>query len=153
MSSRLSVRLPYHDETEFTERGGASFSVHGMFLDTEHPLPAGTRVAFVVSLASGATLMDGTAEVVRQALPYPGTRAGMALRFIALGEEGRARLEQLVPLPVLPNGDLTLGVDFGACSTRIAVLRDGRPELVPLGKDTFVPSAIAIDPQGRLLVG
>jgi molecular chaperone DnaK len=153
MSSRLSVCLPYHDETEFTERGSASFSVHGMFLDTEHPLPPGTRVSFVVSLASGVTLMEGTAEVVRQALPYPGTRAGMALRFVALGEEGRARLEQLVPLPVLPNGDLTLGVDFGACSTRIAVLRDGRPELVPLGKDTFVPSAIAIDPQGRLLVG
>ncbi|MBI3184582.1 MAG: TIGR02266 family protein [Myxococcales bacterium] len=52
--------------------------------------------------------------------------------------------------------EVVLGIDMGTTNSRVAVFQEGRPVLVPLGKDgrTFgIPSVVALDEKGRFVVG
>ena len=47
-----------------------------------------------------------------------------------------------------------LGIDLGTTNSEVAILRDGRPVVLPDDDgDPILPSVVGLDPQGRLLVG
>ena len=47
-----------------------------------------------------------------------------------------------------------IGIDLGTTNSEVAVIRDGRPVVLP-GEDgdPILPSVVGLDPQGGLLVG
>lgn len=50
--------------------------------------------------------------------------------------------------------DLIIGIDLGTTNSEVAVVRDGRPVVIPDDDgDPILPSIVGLDPQGRLLVG
>src|SRR3954451_11582727 len=47
-----------------------------------------------------------------------------------------------------------LGIDLGTTNSEVAIVRDGRPVVLPGDEnDPILPSVVGLDPQGRLLVG
>ncbi|MEA2631741.1 MAG: molecular chaperone DnaK, partial [Chloroflexota bacterium] len=47
-----------------------------------------------------------------------------------------------------------IGIDLGTTNSEVAVIRDGRPIVLPDEEgDPILPSVVGLDPQGRLLVG
>ena len=47
-----------------------------------------------------------------------------------------------------------IGIDLGTTNSEVAVIRDGRPVVLPdEDGDPILPSVVGLDPQGRLLVG
>src|SRR5437588_607894 len=47
-----------------------------------------------------------------------------------------------------------LGIDLGTTNSEVAIVRDGRPVVLPDEEgDPILPSVVGLDPQGRLLVG
>jgi molecular chaperone DnaK len=50
--------------------------------------------------------------------------------------------------------DVIIGIDLGTTNSEVAVIRDGRPVVLP-GEDgdPILPSVVGLDPQGNLLVG
>ncbi len=71
------------------------------------------------------------------------------------------RRRSLPELPVAsPKADkppeVVLGIDLGTTNSRVAVIQDGAPRLVPLGSDGkgfAIPSVVALDEKGRFVVG
>ncbi len=50
--------------------------------------------------------------------------------------------------------DTIIGIDLGTTNSEVAVIRDGRPVVLPdEDGDPILPSVVGLDPQGRLLVG
>ncbi|MDR3638173.1 MAG: Hsp70 family protein [Isosphaeraceae bacterium] len=50
--------------------------------------------------------------------------------------------------------DIILGIDLGTTNSEVAVIRDGRPVVLPDDNgDPILPSVVGLDPQGKLLVG
>jgi molecular chaperone DnaK len=149
----IRVRLPYPGEKEFAEGYQSHVSRAGIFVVTERPWAVGTWLSFEFLLASGTVLLRGQAMVAKQVKPAAGARPGMTLRFLELDDDSRRLLDRICPPPATAARDWVLGVDLGTTSTRVALVRHDRPELVSLGREGVVPSAVAIDAQGRLLVG
>jgi molecular chaperone DnaK len=47
-----------------------------------------------------------------------------------------------------------IGIDLGTTNSEVAIIRDGRPVVLPDEEgDPILPSVVGLDPQGRLLVG
>ena len=46
-----------------------------------------------------------------------------------------------------------VGIDLGTTNSEIAVIRDGRPEVIRADGEAILPSVVGLDPEGRLLVG
>ena len=46
-----------------------------------------------------------------------------------------------------------VGIDLGTTNSEIAVIRDGRPEVIRIDGEAILPSVVGLDPEGRLLVG
>jgi len=47
-----------------------------------------------------------------------------------------------------------IGIDLGTTNSEVAIIRDGRPIVLPDEEgDPILPSVVGLDPQGRLLVG
>ncbi len=47
-----------------------------------------------------------------------------------------------------------IGIDLGTTNSEVAVIRDGRPVVLPdEDGDPILPSVVGLDPQGHLLVG
>ncbi|MHB8416621.1 MAG: Hsp70 family protein [Myxococcales bacterium] len=149
----IRVRLPYPGEKEFAEGYQSHVSRVGIFVVTDRPWAVGSWLSFEFLLASGQVVLRGQAMVARQVKPAPGVRPGMALRFLELDDDSHRFLDRICPPPASAPRDWVLGIDVGTTSTRVALVRNGRAELVPLGREGVIPSAVAIDAQGRLLVG
>ncbi len=149
----IRVKLPYPGEKEFAGGYQSHVSRAGIFVVTERPWAVGTFLSFEFLLASGDVILRGQAVVARQSRSAPGVRPGMTLRFLDLDGPSRQLLERICPPPATAARDWVLGIDLGTTSTRVALVRADRPELVPLGREGVLPSAVAIDGQGRLLVG
>ena len=50
--------------------------------------------------------------------------------------------------------DQIIGIDLGTTNSEVAVVRDGRPVILPdEDGDPILPSVVGLDPEGRLLVG
>jgi molecular chaperone DnaK len=48
---------------------------------------------------------------------------------------------------------IIVGIDLGTTNSEIAVIRDGKPEIIPVEGEPIMPSCVSIDPGGNLLVG
>jgi molecular chaperone DnaK len=46
-----------------------------------------------------------------------------------------------------------VGIDLGTTNSEIAVIRNGKPEIIPVEGEPIMPSCVSIDPGGNLLVG
>ena len=112
----------------------------------------------------------------------PAGEPGMGVRFTRVEPEGRSLIERMVagrghlgpddgpPVPGAaapaagaaeaggarprPRTGLTVGIDLGTTNSCVAFARDGRAEvLLSRGGHRTIPSVVAFDEQGRLLVG
>src|SRR6185437_12421516 len=53
-----------------------------------------------------------------------------------------------------PYMETIIGIDLGTTNSQVAIIRDGRPFVLPDEEgDPILPSVVGLDPQGRLLVG
>jgi len=46
-----------------------------------------------------------------------------------------------------------VGIDLGTTNSEIAVIRDGKPEIISVDGEPIMPSCVGIDPGGNILVG
>jgi molecular chaperone DnaK len=46
-----------------------------------------------------------------------------------------------------------VGIDLGTTNSEIAVIRDGKPEIISVDGEPIMPSCVGIDPAGNILVG
>ncbi len=49
--------------------------------------------------------------------------------------------------------DVIVGIDLGTTNSEVAVVRDGRPQVLPVDGDPILPSVVGLAEDGRLLVG
>ncbi len=49
--------------------------------------------------------------------------------------------------------EIIIGIDLGTTNSEVAIVRDGRPEVLAEAGEAILPSVVGIDHQGRLLVG
>ncbi len=48
---------------------------------------------------------------------------------------------------------MIIGIDLGTTFSATALVRDGKPEILPHGNERIVPSVVSLSPEGSLLVG
>ncbi|PDW04510.1 Hsp70 family protein [Candidatus Viridilinea mediisalina] len=48
---------------------------------------------------------------------------------------------------------LIIGIDLGTTFSAVGIVRDGKPEIVPVGDEHIMPSVVGLGPDGGLLVG
>lgn len=48
---------------------------------------------------------------------------------------------------------LIIGIDLGTTFSAVGLVRDGKPEIVPVGDEHIMPSVVGLGPDGGLLVG
>jgi molecular chaperone DnaK len=149
----IRVRLPYAAEKEFAEGYASHLSRVGIVVVTDRPWAVGTWMAFEFLLSSGKVILRGEAVVAKASRPSPGVRPGMTFRFLQLDDDSHRLLDRICPPPATAAQDWVLGIDLGTTGTRVALVRSEKPELVQLGREGVIPSTVAIDAQGRLLVG
>ncbi len=149
----IRVRLPFAAEKEFAEGYASHVSRVGISVVTERPWAVGTWISFEFLLSTGTVILRGEGVVAKASRAAPGVRPGMTLRFLQLEDESRRLLDRICPPPASASKDWVLGIDLGTTGTRVALVRGDKPELVQLGREGVVPSAVGIDAQGRLLVG
>ncbi|HEX5748730.1 MAG TPA: TIGR02266 family protein [Archangium sp.] len=66
----------------------------------------------------------------------------------------RAILDVPVSMPVVAaHPEVVLGIDLGTSQARVAVHHQGTLQLIPLGEARALPSLVAVDASGQLLVG
>ncbi len=46
-----------------------------------------------------------------------------------------------------------IGIDLGTTNSEVAVIRDGRPQIIPVDGEPIMPSCVGLDGSGELLVG
>lgn len=49
--------------------------------------------------------------------------------------------------------DLVVGIDLGTTNSSIAVVKDGVVTVIPVQGQPSMPSAVGLDPSGRLIIG
>ena len=49
--------------------------------------------------------------------------------------------------------DIIIGIDLGTTNSEVAVVRDGRPEVIPVDNSRLMPSVVGLADDGSLLVG
>ncbi len=89
--SETRIALVFEKFSSFVEGYASNLSMGGMFLETDDQRPEGSIVDFEIKLKDGFRLIQGLAEVVwrRPVSAGAGRKAGMAVRFQALDDEGR----------------------------------------------------------------
>lgn len=90
MFVRLDARL--HDQRSHVVCQTENLSEKGALVRMARPQPVGTRTVFEMHLPGERAPLEGTAEVVRHAVPEMEDVHGMGLRFVALKGDGRERL-------------------------------------------------------------
>lgn len=99
LERRLHPRIPVsvRVRVQYTGQEFAALSVNlsagGVFMDTDHRLPVGTRVRLVFTVPIIAKYpIRAEGEVVRLG---PAGRAGLAVRFVDISDDDRALLGEL----------------------------------------------------------
>ncbi|MGD9212033.1 MAG: Hsp70 family protein, partial [Desulfobacteraceae bacterium] len=49
--------------------------------------------------------------------------------------------------------DIVIGIDLGTTNSEVAVLLDGRTQVIPVDGELIMPSCVGVSPDGELLVG
>jgi type IV pilus assembly protein PilZ len=99
-SPRLHHEVPvaYRSEGSFLTDWATDISRGGLFINTRKPLAVGTVVKLILQLPGAAFPFDVSGRVTRAVeLDERGSApAGMAIEFLDLDVERRARIEELV---------------------------------------------------------
>src|SRR5262245_26232323 len=93
---RVTVRVP--DLEAFIARYSRHLYGDRIFIFSKNPQPVGTKVRFVIQLASGATLLQGRGTVMRMQLDS-GDRhrpPGMELQFVPLDDHSRSVVDLMM---------------------------------------------------------
>jgi uncharacterized protein (TIGR02266 family) len=91
-------------------------------------------------------------QAMRPEPPAPGE----SRRSVSAEHKGRRRAILDVPSPAPVTAappEVVLGIDLGTSLARVAVHHQGTLQLISLGESQALPSLIAVDPTGQLLVG
>ena len=91
------VRVRFKDQVGFVTAYAANISLNGMFIRTQQPRPAETRLDFELRL-SDDSLIKGVAEVVWSRLEEESEErpAGMGIRFFQFDQDSRNNITRLV---------------------------------------------------------
>jgi molecular chaperone DnaK len=46
-----------------------------------------------------------------------------------------------------------IGIDLGTTFSAVSLVRDGKPEIIPVGDDRIMPSVVGLSPEGQWMVG
>jgi len=105
----VDAQVTAHFETlaGFITAGAANLSLKGMFIRTEQPRIAGTRVHFQLKLRDELALVQGVGEVawmrtVDEAVDRP---AGMGIRFLQIDEDSQDVITFVVNRQIQQGGD------------------------------------------------
>jgi molecular chaperone DnaK len=118
---------------------------------SETPAPA-VSTPVEPSSAPAARETPARTEIPREVPPVPEEPR----RSVSARLEGRRRAILDVPTstPVTAtHPEVVLGIDLGTSLARVAVHHQGTLQLISLGESQALPSLIAVDPSGQLLVG
>ncbi len=96
------VRIRFADQEEFVDVVAANISRTGMFVRTQEPHLAGSRLRFELILGADSASIKGAGEVVwvRRGELYAVLPAGMGIRFRRLDQASRDIISRLVEPPV-----------------------------------------------------
>ncbi|WP_257459904.1 TIGR02266 family protein [Archangium lipolyticum] len=125
----------------------------------EPPVPPSARETPVVETPAPSvpsTVEPAAPPAVREA-PAPTEYLPEELRRPP-SPELKGRRRAILDVPVSPpvtatHPEVVLGIDLGTSGARIAVHHQGRLQLISLGEAPSLPSLIAVDETGQLLVG
>jgi uncharacterized protein (TIGR02266 family) len=95
---RASLATQIHCEETMTLAFARDISVGGMFVETDQPMPVGSRVTLRFNLAENDAIVVATAEV-----SYQVGKMGVGVQFVEVSPEDLKRIEEYVsisqPLP------------------------------------------------------
>ncbi len=103
----VSIRIDYSTVDEFFWDFARNINEGGLFVESNHPLPIGTRVQLKFYLPNRDAPLNSTGEVVWvKPLPDPadpseggetrGEKPGMGIEFRGLNQEGKEAINRLV---------------------------------------------------------
>lgn len=121
-------------------------------LDLEPPAPIAPAPEVPAPIEPVPAPVEPPISVPREVPPAPEEPR----RSVSARLEGRRRaiLEVPTSAPVAAAPpEVVLGIDLGTSLARVAVHHQGTLQLIPLGESQALPSLIAVDPSGQLLVG
>ncbi|MEM9292973.1 MAG: TIGR02266 family protein [Acidobacteriota bacterium] len=96
---QAEVDLEFESFQGFLSEFASNLSVGGMFVRSEQPAPAGTRLDFVLKLKDDFKLVYGKGQVVWARTPETAgseLEAGMGVRFLELRGESRELIQRIV---------------------------------------------------------
>lgn len=91
----IRVRVEYQQVDDFLADYACNLSLGGMFIQTERPLPAGTRFRLRLLLPKPHEPIETHAEV-RWVADTGGSETGMGVRFDTLSHTARQQVERLL---------------------------------------------------------
>lgn len=92
----LVVRVSYSTIDALFSEFTRNINEGGLFIETETPPPADTRVALQFRLPGSDVPLQARGRVVRVQHPGGDEPAGVGIEFEALGPEARARIDELI---------------------------------------------------------
>lgn len=102
------VRCRYDSILDFADTVSMNISRSGMFLTTDDPPPAGTKVDFELALADGFALLRGRGEIVR----VSDSPAGIGIKFLELDDPSRKLIERIVDINTRENRRPTVAAEL-----------------------------------------
>ncbi|MGD9201774.1 MAG: Hsp70 family protein, partial [Chitinispirillia bacterium] len=46
-----------------------------------------------------------------------------------------------------------LGIDLGTTNSEVSIIKNGKPEIIPIDGENLMPSCVALDTRGQLIIG
>ncbi len=176
-NQQLAVKLPVNSLEELAKAYGRLFSASGFYLPTGQLRPLGTYLPFKLLTPGGAELLSGIGKVVwsKSAAEAGSGFFGLGLNYCQFSPEMLEKLEKILELAGIPgkpkivpipapgsaaktqvaksSSNLVLGIDLGTTNSACAVVNDNVPMLITHNGSTTIPSIVAIDESGKILVG
>ena len=161
----LQIKLPCADLDQVKKRYGEDLRNGKFFIRTRSPRAKDTLVRLEALLSTGSTAFRAAAVVTSVQDP---PEAGMRLQLLGVDDAGRELIVALggkppPPLKAEASRPLTkepakkgpmIGIDLGTTNSAAAVVKDGKPFVIPSRKGhNTVPSIVAIDEKGKIIVG
>ncbi|WP_375767317.1 TIGR02266 family protein [Archangium gephyra] len=130
-------------------------SPESITLEPEPPAPVTPAVSVQPEppVAETPAPVEPPAAPVAREVPPP---AEEPRRSVSPESKGRRRAILDVPVSTPATAappEVVLGIDLGTSHARVAVRHQGTLQRIPLGEDKSLPSLIAVDASGQLLVG
>ncbi len=176
-NQHLAIKLPASSLEELAKAYGRLFSASGFYLPTNQLRPLGTYLPFKLLSPAGEELLAGVGKVVwaKAQAESGGGFFGLGLNYCQFSPAMLEKLEKLLQLIGISekpkmvsmasandNGNshhaeshkgIILGIDLGTTNSACAVVKNNVPMLITHHGSTTIPSIVAIDESGKILVG